>query len=81
MNAADLEAAIWTAHAAKDEAALARLYGAAANLAEGRGDWAETRFFLTQAYVFALCAGVSEAGTFNRRLAALGAEVIQDDLP
>ncbi len=75
-----LHDALLAAHEAEDLVALARLYGEAADDAEARSDIEAARFFLTQAYVYALEAGAAEAGVLNRRLAGHGADELQDDL-
>jgi hypothetical protein len=69
-----LDAALLAAHAARDELALARLYACAADAAEARGETDAACFFLTQAYVFALCAGAAEADALHARLLAHGRE-------
>ncbi|MCO6383933.1 hypothetical protein [Oceanicola sp. 502str15] len=60
-----LDARLLAAHAARDGAALARLYAEAAE-AGGPG----AGFYLTQAWVFALEAGLPEAEAYARRLKA-----------
>ena len=65
----DLDAAILRAHAARDDAHLARLYARAADLAADDTDTAS--FFLTQAYVYALASGAPEARELNARLVSL----------
>ncbi|MBY6155654.1 hypothetical protein KUV47_20730 [Vannielia litorea] len=62
-----LDARLLAAHAAGDGAALARLY---AEAAERGGPGAE--FYLTQAWIFALEAGVPEAEKYGARLRAQG---------
>ncbi|MBS8227045.1 hypothetical protein [Vannielia litorea] len=62
-----LEARLLAAHAAHDGAALARLY---AEAAEAGGPGAS--FYLTQAWVFALEAGLPEAEAYARRLRQSG---------
>ncbi|MGF1445491.1 MAG: hypothetical protein ACFBRM_04750 [Pikeienuella sp.] len=69
---AALDAALLAAHETGDEAVLAALYARAAR--EVAADPAAEAFFLTQAYVYALCAGVAEAGALHTRLKALGRE-------
>ncbi|QDC08217.1 hypothetical protein FHY55_02685 [Oceanicola sp. D3] len=62
-----LEARLLAAHAAGDRAALAGLYAEAAE-AGGPG----AGFFLTQAWVFALEAGLPVAEDYARQLRATG---------
>lgn len=64
-----LSAAFEAAHAARDPAALCRLYGAAAEAAESETARA---FFLTHAWIFALEAGLPEADALAVRLRASG---------
>ena len=75
-----LDAALLQAHAASDTPLLSRLYTEAADRAEAEGKTDAACFYLTQAYVFALDAGLSAAGALNRRLAARGRDVVQKDL-
>lgn len=70
MDLARLDAKIIAAHARGDAPALVALYTEAAGAGEGRRE----RFFLTQAYVIALEAGLAEAQPLHARLVALGAE-------
>ena len=65
---AGLDARLLAAHAAGDGAALARLYAEAA-AAGGPG----AGFYLTQAWVFALEAGLTEAERYGGKLRASGA--------
>lgn len=67
----DLDARLLAAHAAGDRAALARLYAQAADSA---ADTDAAGFFLTQAYIFALDAGLGEAAVLHARLKADGRE-------
>ena len=67
----DLETRLLAAHAAGDRVALARLYSEAANEAL---DPEAAGFFLTQAYVFALEAGLSDAAALHARLKDAGRE-------
>lgn len=64
-----LDAALITAHAQNDIAALIQLYTQAAEDADNTD---AACFYLTQAFVFALQAGQAEAVTLNQRLAAYG---------
>ena len=71
MTRAELDRALIAAHDAGDGVHLAALYA--------RGAAAETvpkakAFFLTQAYIFALEAGLPEAETYRAKLVALGAD-------
>lgn len=66
-----LHARILAAHAAGDAGTLARLYEKAAR--EQTGEDARA-FFLTQAYVLALEAGLPSAPDLRRALVALGRE-------
>lgn len=75
-----LNAALLRAHDAGDSAALVALYTQAADLREAAGDVEAACFYLTHAYVFALESGASCAGLLNRRLAAHGRDVVQEDL-
>ena len=68
------------AHARNDVDALAGLYADAAALTEVAGDVDATCFYLTQAYVFALSAGLPIAATINRKLVAFGRDELQSDL-
>ena len=67
-----LDTAILAAHHARDGAALTTHYSAAAARAEAASDIDAACFFLTQAYIFALEAGVPEAPALRARLAAHG---------
>ncbi|MFP3383636.1 MULTISPECIES: hypothetical protein [Tritonibacter] len=71
-EAAALHAAILAAHAQHDLERLVDLYAIAADSKEVEGDVDATCFFLTQAFVFALEAGVARAHELNRRLVAYG---------
>ena len=72
-NAADnLNDRLLAAHAAQDVAALPRLYKAAAEQAENTGDIHRTCFYLTQAWIFALDAGIPMAGELKERLVTYG---------
>ena len=73
-QSAELDAALLAAHAAGDEPALAQLYARAADAAETAGEIDAACFFLTQAYVFALSAGASQADALHARLLAYGRE-------
>ena len=75
-----LDAALLAAHGDGDSAGLAVLYTTAADRAEQAGDVDAACFYLTHAYVFALEAGLAEAGALNRRLASFGRDVLQADL-
>ena len=71
-EAAALNAALLAAHARHDLETLVDLYALAADSQEGVGDIDAACFFLTQAFVFALEAGVARAAELNRRLVAYG---------
>ena len=72
---AELDRKIVEAHEAGDTAALAALYGEAAADAEGRGLIDQACFLYTQAYVFALDAGLDTlAGEHKAHLVAHGRE-------
>lgn len=75
-----LDGAILAAHDTNDKAKLATLYAQAADKSEALGDKDAACFFLTQAYVFALDAGLQDAATLNKRLAKYGRDVVQEDL-
>ena len=66
-----LHNAILAAHAAGDHRGLVTLYRQAA---EGAVGAKETGFFLTQAYVFALETGHSDAPELHQALCGLGRE-------
>jgi hypothetical protein len=68
MDEADLEAAILAAHAAGDEAALARLYGEAGDIRLSAGDIDAACFFHTQAHIFALSSGNLAAAAASHAL-------------
>ena len=80
MDRSELHMALLAAHGAQDEAALAELYARAADLAEEDDEEDAACFFLTQAYVFALSAGLPQAAGLNRRLAEQGRDDLQLDL-
>ena len=67
----DLQARLLEAHARDDKAALSELYALAAGTAT---DLNEVAFFLTQAYVFSLDAGLLSAPALRAQLIALGRE-------
>ena len=69
---AALDAALMAAHRAGDLAALVRLYQSAGEAAEAAGDRDRAAFFLTHAWVFALEAGLPEAGAMQDRLRGWG---------
>lgn len=75
-----LDQALLDAHDQNDGAALANIYTQAADRSEAAGNENETCFFLTQAYVFALEAGLPEAAYLNERLVGYGRDVAQADL-
>lgn len=61
FDRASADAALIAAHARGDAEQLARLYHKAANSLEQSGDADAACFFFTQAYVFSLAAGLTEA--------------------
>lgn len=67
----DLDAALLRAFEAGDGAAVARLYGRAGDKCSSID---EACFFWTNAYVFALEAGIPEAAEFRAKLVAEGRE-------
>ncbi|KUJ80792.1 hypothetical protein AVO45_07105 [Ruegeria marisrubri] len=67
----DLDARLVAAHAAGDRAALADLYEEAADAAS---DEVACGFYLTQAYVYALEAGLAKAAALRARLVRMGRE-------
>lgn len=69
-----LDAALLKAHADGNHRALVDLYTKAADLVTVSGDTQAMCFYLTQAYVFALETGASEADTLHERLKAEGRE-------
>ena len=71
MSPDELEAALLRAHEEEDVASLIRLYTQAAHRTE---DQSARRFFLTQAYVFALETGAAEASALRQDLISLGGE-------
>jgi hypothetical protein len=70
-----LDRALMAAHEHRDLDALVTLYTKAANLSEGEGDIEAACFYLTQALVFALEGGSSEAVVLNTRLVNYGRAV------
>lgn len=72
MDRAALDAALLRAHADDDHDSLVKLYTDAGNLMEAEGNIDAACFFLTQAYIFALEAGMPEAMDLNKRLAVHG---------
>ena len=68
----NLEADLLRAHAKGDGEALAHLYGRAADQHGAEPDRAA--FYLTQAYVFALEAGLDVAQDYQQHLKSLGKE-------
>ena len=71
----DLDARLLAAHAAGDRATLVNLYEEAANAA---ADETACGFYLTQAHVFALEAGLAKAAALRARLVAMGREAPAD---
>ncbi len=69
-----IDAELIAAHERGDGPTLAGLYEAAAGLRDEQGDVDAACFFLTQAYVFALEAGLDRSGALRDRLIANGRE-------
>ena len=68
------------AHEAGDTALLSALYGKNAETHEANGDIDAACFYLTQAYIFALDAGLPTAAEYNKRLTAYGRDELVHDL-
>ncbi len=71
MTKGELEAALLAAHADGDGPRISAIYAAAA---ECEPDPGARAFLLTQAYVFALEAGIGATSELRAALIALGAE-------
>lgn len=71
MSPDELDAALLQAHATNDHPALISLYTVAAHSTDNH---VKRRFFLTQAYIFALEAEAPEAAALRKELIALGGE-------
>ena len=72
----DLDARILAGHAAGDVEILAALYREAGLIAEADGEIDRACFFYTQAYVFALDAGlVDAAANLKHKLITFGREL------
>ncbi|MEO4042875.1 hypothetical protein AAFN47_14825 [Hoeflea sp. CAU 1731] len=69
-----IDAELLAAHERSDGQALAWLYEAAAAFKDEQGDVDAACFFLTQAYVFALEAGLDQSAALRERLIANGRE-------
>ena len=69
-----LDARMLAAHANHDLAGLVDLYTQAANMSEAQGHIDAACFYLTQAYIFALDFGATEAQTLHARLKTHGRE-------
>ena len=67
---ATLDTALRDAHHTGDAVRISALYGRAGDLFDAAGDIDAACFFYTQAYVFALEAGLRDAQIFNARLKA-----------
>ena len=65
---ADLEARLLAAHEADSPCTLATLYAEAAEITDQNGATDQAAFFLTQAWIFALEAGRSDAETLAAKL-------------
>ena len=74
-----LNTALLDAHQADNKDQLIGLYTQAADQKQVAGDIEACCFFLTQAFVFALETGSSQAQNLNSRLVALGREVSLSD--
>lgn len=74
MSDTDLEQRLQKAHSEGAPGLLAGLYAEAAEQATDADDAVRAGFFLTQAWVFALEAGVPEAETLRAKLIAQGRE-------
>ena len=70
-----LDARLLAAHAAGDKGLIAVSYTQAADVAEAAGDVDQACFFLTQAWIFALEAGMPQARVLKKRLVAYGREI------
>lgn len=68
----DLESALLKAHENPEPEQLAGLYTCAADRAQSYGDVSAACFYLTQAMVYALEAGLDDSDILRSRLAALG---------
>jgi hypothetical protein len=73
-GAGDLNAALLRAHGAGDAAQLSGLYRQAGEDERARGCLDAACFFLTQAYIFALEAGLPDAGEIHAILKFHGRE-------
>lgn len=74
LSDAALDQAITNAHTAQDGGALTALYREAARRTEAHGATDAACFLLTQAYVFALESGDTQAEDIHRQLVAQGRE-------
>lgn len=74
MPRSDAEEALLAAHERRDAAALVWIYGARADELRAAGDVDAECFYLTQAYVWALEAGMPESTALHARLLAYGRE-------
>jgi spore coat protein U-like protein len=72
MNDQLREQQIQQAHHSGNMVLLSTLYAQAADQLEADGDIDAACFYLTQAYVFALDAGLDTATTYKKRLVAHG---------
>ena len=68
------------AHRSGDITLLSTLYAQKADELEAAGDTDAACFYLTQAYIFALDAGLPTAAVYNRRLAHFGRDDLLPDL-
>ncbi len=72
MNESFREQQIQQAHHSGNMVLLSTLYAQAADELEADGDTDAACFYLTQAYIFALDAGLPSATAYNKRLADHG---------
>ena len=72
--------ALMAAHTDGDTTKLAHLYAQAGERALALQDIEAGCFYMTHAYVFALSAGLPEAGAYNQILVAHGRDEAQADL-
>ena len=75
MSPEALDGQIIAAHAAQDNLTLADLYQRAARLKLDLGDGEAAGFLMTQAFVYALDSGHSDASSIRAWLAADGREL------
>lgn len=71
---AALQQRMLDAHERNDKALLVQLYTQAADIAENHTDVDATKFYLTQAYIFALDTGSDDHGALLKRLDVLNGD-------